>query len=209
LHKVIVPWVKEEIQRRRDDHRAGRRLALELVPLLTAYAQVCHHRAVCNRYDERMGDYVRFHNLPKVPVFPSGRWDLLPSKTAAALHDLCNEVRESNRAIRDTGEVDGPEDASGVATHRHTMVAWEAWQLAAQLRRHYRLGTYRSIGHPHPAAQLRANYRSYHRGAVRRLWHALPMSRIRRSIWRLERRWKAAMQSWLLKARRETVVSGS
>jgi hypothetical protein len=179
-------WIKQTVQRRQEHKRAGKGLALKLVEMLTAYAQECNSRIDYNRYDERTGTYGRHSQMPTLPPYPDGPSELLPSRVAAGLQDLRNEVGEAVRDIKATSEIDGPEDAIDVATHRYAIVGYTGLKLAVRLRRHYRLGPYQAAGRSSFASDLRKHYRASRRGPIRRLWASLLVQRIRRRL----RRWR-------------------
>lgn len=181
-------WVKEIIQRRQSNRVEGRTFALELVEILTAYAQECNSRIDCNLFDERSGGYGRYTEMPALKPFPEGPWGLLPSSIAAGLRDLRNEVGEASRDIKGAGEVDGHPEAIDAATSRFGTVGYTAVLLAQRLRRHYQLGHYQAAGASTFELQLRRQYRSSHPGLIKRLWQSLPIFRLRRRLSRLRRR---------------------
>jgi hypothetical protein len=68
----VLAWTKESFQRRQKDRVDGRTLALQLVELLTAYAQECNSRIDANLYDDRTGGYARYSEMPILKPFPEG-----------------------------------------------------------------------------------------------------------------------------------------
>jgi hypothetical protein len=190
----VLAWTKESFQRRQKDRVDGRTLALQLVELLTAYAQECNSRIDANLYDDRTGGYARYSEMPILKPFPEGGpWGLLPPKLAARIRDLRNEVDEAAREIMGVSEVDGPPDAANVATSRYGTIGYTSLRLAQGLRRHYRLGYYQAAGESTFEVQLRKRHRASHPGPLKRLWRSLPVERFRRWLFRLYSRTKTAL----------------
>lgn len=182
-------WMKEVVHRRSNDRRAGRAMALHLVEMLTSYAQECHARIGYNRYDSDMGDYGRYSDVPDLPLYPVGsEWEVLPPRIAVGLRDLRNEVKEANRRISITAEVNDPSDASDQATHECVSVGYMALNISDRLRKHYELGPYQAAGRSEFASDLRRRYRQSNHGPFRKLWHSLTVWRIRWRIWKGYRR---------------------
>jgi hypothetical protein len=171
IFNQALAWTKESFQRRQKDRVDGRTFALQLVELLTAYAQECNWRADVNLYDDRTGDYGRYSDMPVLKSFPDERsWGLLPSRVAAGIRDLRNEVDEAAREIKGVLEVDGPPEAIVAATSRYGRIGYISLRLAQRLRRHYRLGRYQSAGGSTFEVELRKRYRASHPGPLKRLW---------------------------------------
>jgi hypothetical protein len=180
-------WLRETIQRREKHRLRGKALALELVGMLTAYAQKCNSLINTSEYKQREGGLGRY-DFPDLPPLPPGPSELLPSSVAAGLQDLRNEAKEAKRDIAGTLEVVGPPEAVQVANYHCAGVGYAALKLANRMRRHYRLGSYQAAAASSTfASELREYYRAGHRGPVRRLWNGLPIYKIRRRgsrLWR-------------------------
>jgi hypothetical protein len=184
IFNQALAWTKESFQRRQKDRVDGRAFALQLVELLTAYAQECNWRADSNVYDDRTGDYGRYSNMPALKSFPEGPWGLLPSRMAAGIKDLRNEVDEAAREIKGALEVDGHPDAVAVATSRYGTIGYTSLRLAQRLRRHYRLGHYQAASGSTFEVDLRKRFRVSHPGPLERLWKSLPVKRFRQWLFR-------------------------
>jgi hypothetical protein len=181
-----IGLLREIFERRRTHRDAAKNFAIKLVEILTAYAQECNARANSNRYDEREGEHGRYRHLPDLPVYPVGPMELFPSKIAAGLVDLRNEITEAERDIEGTMEVVGYPEATQTTTYRCVAIGLRAYKLAASLRWHHGLGSYQ--GQSDFARELRSHYRATHHGPLRRLWTSLPIYRARRFISRWRRR---------------------
>jgi hypothetical protein len=185
IFNQVLAWIKESIQRRQKDRVDGRTFALQLVELLTAYAQDCNSRIDANLYDDRSGGYGRHSDMPILKPFPEGGpWGLLPPKLAAKIRDLRNEVHEAAREIQGVSEVDGHQEAIDAATSRYGTIGYTSSRLAQNLRQHYRLGRYQAAGGSTFEAELRKRYRASHPGPLKRLWRSLPVERFRRWVLR-------------------------
>ena len=67
-----LSWLKETMQRRENERRAGRMLALSIVEALTSYAQECSARVRSNRWDASIGEY----GTSKIPFLRSTMTDI-------------------------------------------------------------------------------------------------------------------------------------
>jgi hypothetical protein len=172
-------WLKETVQRRVKDRRAGKVLALSLVEVLTSYAQECNARAGINRYlEETQGQGHGQSRMPDLPPYrePDPGWEVLPSGIAAALKDFRNQVDDATRSVGETDEFVGPYEAIQSATYRYVDLGFKAWQLSQRLRRHYRFGRY--SGQSAFVKELKSHYRKSNPG----LFRSLPVYRLRRRV---------------------------
>jgi hypothetical protein len=141
----VIGLAKEEWQRRRGDKKKGRVAALELVEILTAFAQECEARREYNEYDRSLGDNGRYSHIPPLSKYPNDiGWETIPPVIAGALVDLRNEIKQAERKISITAEVVDPEEATVSADTQFTSLARMATQLAQRLRDSYGLGKYHS-----------------------------------------------------------------
>ena len=173
-----LTWVKDEVQRREKDRRAGKVLALSLVQILTNYAQRCHERFRLNRFGEQDGGYGT-HEIDDLPPYqePDPGWEALPSDIAAAVRDFRNEVYNAKQRVAETNQLLGPPEAIHDATYRYVNLGFKAWQLSERLRKHYGFGRY--SGDLIFINEMKVSNRKANMGPVRQLWHSLPMSRLR------------------------------
>jgi hypothetical protein len=171
-------WLKETMQRRENDRRAGRMLALSLVESLTSYAQECNARARSNRWDASIGDYGT-SEIPELPPYeePDSGWEVIPAKLAAALKDFRNEKDNATMSVNENDVVNGPEDAIKSATHHCVKLGYKAWELSQRLRKHYALGLY--SGDSAFADELKSDYRKANLGVFRTLWRSYRVYRFR------------------------------
>ena len=88
-------WIRETIQRRQEQRLRGKALALELVRILTAYAQRCNWLINTSKYEQREEGLLGHYDFPDMPPLPNGPTELLPSEVAAGLQDLRNEIEEA------------------------------------------------------------------------------------------------------------------
>lgn len=182
-----LAWAKETVQDRTKTRRQGQQPSVELVTLLTAYAQECMDRLDKNEYEEDRGGYGHFHKMPELPAYPDG-WAALPCSIAGALGDLRNEVTQATRDIEACGDIHGYPEAMDVANSRFVDVGHQALSISERLRKHYKLGSYQSAtGYPF-TKELRQRYRQNRRGLLGELWDSLPSSRLRRKV---RKRWCA------------------
>jgi len=194
----LFALLKDAIQRRQKDRVDGRDFALQLVELLTAYAQECNSRSIANAYDDQLGDYARFSGMPNLKQYPEGPWGILPSRLAAGIRDLRNEVAQAARDIEATIEVDGPKEGADVASRRFGTVGYKSLLLANELRADYRLGRYQAAGRSGFEAHLRQQYRLSNPGPFKRLWGSLTVARMRQRF----SRWRSRIKGKFRDARR-------
>ena len=155
-----IAWLKETRQSREKDRRTAKASALLLVEMLTSYAQECNSRSSYNRYDKHSGTYGRYSDMPVLPPYPEGvEWAVLPSKIAAGLRDLRNEVNEAKRDIDATAEVIDPDEAADVATDRCVVIGYMALRISGRLRKYYGFGPYQAAGQSNFASELHKYYR--------------------------------------------------
>jgi hypothetical protein len=117
IFNQVFALFRETIQRREKQRLRGKAVALNLVGMLTAYAQQCNSLINWSKYEEGEGGLGRY-DFPDMPPLPQGPIELLPSKVAAGLQDLRNEIEEAKRDIAGVLEVDGPSEAAQVANYR-------------------------------------------------------------------------------------------
>jgi hypothetical protein len=177
-------WIKETVQRLQNDKRAGGAFALQLVEMLTAYAQQCTSRIYVNDPHYVVGNGGPYAEMPVLPHYPEGPWEVLPPKLAAGIRDLRNEVDQANSQIKGAFEVDGPSEGFETATNQFAVVGYSALRFANRLRRHYGLGPYQAAGNSDFAATLRRRYQQSQVGPLRWLLSKWPNKR------RLQRRWQ-------------------
>jgi hypothetical protein len=194
-----IAWLKETRQSREKDRRTAKASALLLVEMLTSYAQECNSRSSYNRYDKYSGTgYGRYSDMPVLPPYPEGvEWAVLPSKIAAGLRDLRNEVNEAKRDIDEAAEVVDPDEAADVATDRCVVIGYMALRISRRLRKYYGFGPYQAAGESNFASELHKYYRESRRGRLRRFWESLPVYRVRRRLRRRLSRWRLQLMKAL------------
>jgi len=173
-----VKWLKESLQRRREQRDAGAAAALELVPMLTKFARECDSRRCCNEYEEPY-----YFDMPKLPAFPDNlTWMALPQKAAGAIRALPNEIDDAESDIKFE---EYPDKRYESASRRYILVGYRAAQLADDLRYHFDKGRYKSTTEYDFQSNLRRQRRSLYRGRLRRSCYYVRYSR---SVSRLKRR---------------------
>jgi hypothetical protein len=183
-------WLKETMQRRGKDRRAGKVLALSLVKVLTSYAQECNVRARVNRYAESEG--YRQSKMPELPPYqdPDPGWEVLPSGIAAGLMDFRIQVDDAARRVDETEEFVGAPEAIDSATYLYVDLGFKAWQLSERLRRHYCFGRY--SGQAAFVDELKSHYRKGN-PVFRKFWRSLPVYRLRGRV----RRQFSRLRLWI------------
>lgn len=179
-----LAWIKEKWQRSAEDRRAGRGLALQVCPILTAYARKCYSSYRSNRNDKEAGGFGSM-DIPELPSYPDAdtRWEAFPPKIAAAIKDFPNDVILAQINVREVLEFADPEDAIDAATHSHISLGYKAWMLASNLRKHYKFGQY--FGDSSFITELHSQYRGSNPGWIRRLWRSRFLIKLRRRVRRV------------------------
>lgn len=178
-----LSWLKETMQRRQSDRRAGRILALSLVDALTSYAQECNARIRSNRWDASIGEY----GTSEIPTLRSydksdPAWAAIPPRFAGKLRDFKNQKDNARRVVNENEVVNGPEDGIQSANYHCVDLSSKAWKLAQRLRRHYKLGPY--SGNCDFAEELESENGKHNPNFLRRFWrnYRVYRERIRRQL---------------------------